>query len=117
DATVRARAACTLARLGPNAKEAVPALIDCLNDADTAVRFHAVYALGRIRENYPAVIAALREAMDDDGSTVAAFAAQMLHRLDPTVNAVPRLIELLDHPEAKTRRGAVAALVAMGAQQ
>jgi hypothetical protein len=117
DATMRARAACTLARLGPNAKDAVPALVERLKDADAAVRFHAAYALGRIRENSPAVVMALREAMEDEASATAAFAAQMLHRIDPSIDTVPRLIELLGHSDAETRRRAVAALMMVHSQQ
>src|SRR5262245_59751420 len=44
DATMRARAACTLARLGASAKDAIPALLEHLKDADQTVRFHAAYA-------------------------------------------------------------------------
>jgi hypothetical protein len=117
DATMRASAACTLARLGGGAKEAVPALIGRLQDADATVRFHAAYALGRTRENSPSVVAALRESMADDASGIAAFAAQMLHRLDPSIDVVPRLIELLDHEDAATRRRAVTALMAVHAPQ
>ncbi len=116
DAIMRARAACTLARLGANAKDAVPALVERVNDGDPTVRFHAVYALGRTRQNSPEVALALRAAMEDDAGPAAPLAAQMLHRLDPSIDIVPRLIELLDDGDAETRRRAVTALLSVQGQ-
>jgi HEAT repeat protein len=48
DATVRRSAAFALARIGPEAKEAAPALIVALKDQDAAVRRSAAEALGQI---------------------------------------------------------------------
>jgi HEAT repeat protein len=81
------------------------------------VRFHVAYALGRIRDNRNEVLEALGEAMRADDSHAAAFAAQMLFRLDSSIAVVPRLIELLGAENEATRQRAIAALIAVAAQQ
>ena len=47
---VRARAAYTLAELGPQAESAIPALQDALKERDGNVRAAAKYALGQIQK-------------------------------------------------------------------
>ena len=64
---VRMRAASDLGRIGPAAKEAVPALAEALNDRDHYVRSRAVSALGRIGPAAKAAVPALTGALKDKG--------------------------------------------------
>jgi HEAT repeat protein len=116
DAQKRARAACTLARMGPYASAASPALLRSMQDADPHVRWHVVYALGRIGKATPEIIDVLNKEMNDDRSPLPAFAAAMLRRLAPQMNMTPRLLELLDHADADTRERTIKELTAIGAR-
>ena len=61
DWIVRADAAAELGRMGEGAKDAVPALIQALQDSDAEVRYNATWALGNIGEGaVPALIQALQ---------------------------------------------------------
>ena len=48
DWRVRYAAVCALGEIGPEAKEAVPALVAVLKDEDKDVRYAAAWALGQI---------------------------------------------------------------------
>jgi len=89
----RAAAAQDLAVLGPEAREAVPALIaTCLNDADLAARVHAAVALWRIdRRLYP-VLPALVEGLRTGDEMICWSAADCLGDMGPAAaEAVPAL--------------------------
>jgi TolB-like protein/class 3 adenylate cyclase/Flp pilus assembly protein TadD len=60
----RARAAGMLARFGPQAADAVPALVGALDDPSPAVRSAAITALGRIGPKAKAAISALANVRD-----------------------------------------------------
>ena len=62
---VRSTAATVLGQYGPEAKEAVPALIAALKDKDKHVRRSAAYALARIGTDASEAIPSLREALKD----------------------------------------------------
>jgi HEAT repeat protein len=69
--------------IGPEAKEAVPALIAALKDQDAGVRWEAATALGEIgleaKEAVPALIAALK----DQNELVRWYAARALKTIKP----------------------------------
>jgi hypothetical protein len=79
---VRERATDFLAKLGPAARPAVPALIDTLrNDKEFVIRGQAAYALGAIGDDEPSVIDALRAAGSDTNGYEAFNATTALNLL------------------------------------
>lgn len=83
DAVVRISVADALGRIGPEAKEAAPALIAALKDQDAFIRNSAAEALGEIgpgtKEAAPALIGALK----DRDAGVRRSAAKALEKIDP----------------------------------
>ena len=71
-------AASALGRIGPEAKEAVPALIIALNDQSEGVRSSAASALGRIRPEAKESVPALIIALNDQSEWVRHSAASAL---------------------------------------
>jgi HEAT repeat protein len=63
---IRYRAARVLARIGPDALEAVPALVRHLNDVDISVRREAARALGQIGPQAAEAVPPLIEALKSD---------------------------------------------------
>ena len=65
DDSVRLKAAMSLRQLGPEAKAAVPALVECLKDSNASVRCESAFALQRIGPAAKPAIPALIEALKD----------------------------------------------------
>jgi HEAT repeat protein len=87
DNAVRYSAANAISKQGPDAAEAIPALIEMLNHWDTMTRAAAAGAIGHIginckKEVEPAV-PALREALSDRENIVRRAAATALQDIDP----------------------------------
>ncbi len=74
----RNAAAYAISGMGPEAKSAVPALIDALKDPIAAVRFPVCIALREIGPDAEAAVPALTEALDDQNDDVAAMARKAL---------------------------------------
>ena len=70
DASVRANAAEALGEIGPEAKAAVPALIEASKHEEAGVRANATYALGRIGSDAKAAVPALIEKLKDENAGV-----------------------------------------------
>jgi HEAT repeat protein len=86
DCAIRVNALCALARLGPDSKEAVPALIQALEeDKDWVVRVAAITALGEIGDDAKEAVPVLIEALDKED--VCASAAIALGRIGPAARA------------------------------
>jgi vesicle coat complex subunit len=100
DAEVRQAAIAALGQIGPAAKSGRPALKQALDDPAVTVRRKAALAIGRIAptdESFqPVLIAAMREG---DGRILLAVGAMGQDALW----AVPTLIGLLSHQQAKVR--------------
>jgi HEAT repeat protein len=62
---VRCRAAKALGWIGPEAKAAVPALIDALDDTEGLVQFQAAVSLGLMGEAAGEAVPALTEALSN----------------------------------------------------
>ena len=109
---VRLSAVKALARIGPEAKEAVPALIAALKDKDDGVRSFAAEALGRIgKEAVPALIVALK----DQNAGVRNSAVYTLGRIGPEAKeVVPALIAALKDKDDGVRSFAAEALGRIG---
>ena len=94
----RRDAALALGAMGPDAKDAVPALIDVLKtDSDHGVRLFAAASLGAIgpdaRDSVPALIDALKA---DSDIVVRRTAASALGAIGPDAkDAVPALLDVL----------------------
>jgi len=106
-----------LAELGPEAAEAVPALIQVLNDdpANTA-RYNAATALGAIGPAAEAAAGDLISALRHDKHGVPREAAKALGRLGPAGKAaVPDLMHALgEHRELDVRLNAAGSLGLLG---
>jgi HEAT repeat protein len=96
---IRQAAAGALARMGPAAQAAKPALLRCLQgDPSAPVRSNAACALGWLRKD-PELISPLIQALDDQDGEVRRYAAYALSMIGPISSpAVPKLIELLEDP-------------------
>ena len=84
DKDARVNACIELAKAGPKAAPAVPALIPLLKDSDAEVRRLAAYAIMEIGPDAKAAIAPIRELMSDRDFTVAQQALNTLRAIDPT---------------------------------
>ncbi len=106
--SVRLVAAGALARMGPPARAAIPALTNCLRDDFGDVQAGAARALGRIGVVSPEIVRALLEASGDPEPDVRAYA------LGAVINfgrpAVPLLSALPNDADASVRTGAERAL-------
>ena len=105
---VREAAARTLRALGPAAMHTKPQLRTALKDQDKSVRQSAALALTQLGDNDEDVLRALAEVFDHRGimfrrSAEGTFAAA-------GEKAVPILLELLNHKEARVRGFAVRSL-------
>ena len=74
----RNNAAYSIARMGPAAKSAVPALIKALKDPEPVVRYPACIALREIGPDAKDAVPALQEALEDRNEDVAAMARRAL---------------------------------------
>lgn len=117
DAHLRHEASRKLAKLGPAAKEAVPALAEALADPDRRVRVHSAKALSEVGiDAQPAVhalIIALKET-DPDGRY---YVIKTLSKLDLDAShapAVPGLTLALKDENPKTRYFAIKCLKDLG---
>ena len=109
---VRKAAAFDLWRLGPEAKAAVPTLIEMLKDKDKEVRLMAARVLEGIGPAAKAAVPALIEVFKDKDENVRVGAAEALGKIGP--EAVPALIEVFKDEDIGVRGKVVSALRKMG---
>jgi HEAT repeat protein len=84
DAGVRARAAVNLSHIpADQAKEAVPALIEALEDPSPEVRRYAALSLGSYGSAASAAVPALQKATGDSDEGARQLAAKALKRIQP----------------------------------
>lgn len=84
---VRPRAAAIIARIGPEAKDAVPALIGALGDPDPDTRNEVLFALAAIGPDAAQAVPALVKALDDPGENVSYAACYALGKVGPAAMA------------------------------
>jgi HEAT repeat protein len=96
DKESRARAAAILARMGPAAKDAVPALCAALSDDDSETRNEVLFALGAIGPDSKAAVPAITRALKDADMNVRYAACYALCQIGPgAASAKPGLLENL----------------------
>ena len=105
DGETRRRVSFVLARLGPEAKPALPALIKGLKDADKPVRILSAETLGGIGPEAASAVAALGDAVRSDPSgTVRMRCADALAAIGPAAaSARPALEAALQDPAMAAR--------------
>ena len=81
DEGVRGGAAIALGKIGPAAKDAVPALITAIKDKHQNVRWRAAEALGKIGPVAKVAVPALNEALTDENEDVRVAAVQALDKI------------------------------------
>ncbi len=110
----RTSAAGTLSSIGPEAREAVPVLIETLrrqDDRQWATRDNCVLALARIAPESKAVVRALVDALKDPNENVRYTAAAWLGKLGSVAQeAIPALKETVKDKHEFVRRHAAEAL-------
>jgi HEAT repeat protein len=100
-----------LARVGPAATEAVPALVAELSSDDSGRRWRAARTLGRIGPGAMAAVPNLVEALDDPNEGVRFRAARALGQIGPEArSAAAALQQATGDPDAGVRREARKAL-------
>jgi HEAT repeat protein len=98
-----------LARLGPAAARAVPALRETLTDTDAEVRMEAVWALAAIGPAAASAAPDLTRALADDDAPVRAAAAWALAHVGAGREAAAALEPLARDPDRDVREAADAA--------
>jgi HEAT repeat protein len=111
---VQAQGAFGLSQLGPEAREAVPDLIEALKK-DSLVRQNAALALGQIGPDAREAVPALIEVLGDSEWIIRRQAAIALGRIGPDARAaLPALQRLLKDSERQVRDAAREAIAKVG---
>ncbi len=112
---VKRQAADSLAKLGKEAKDAAPALVESLKDKDKHVRMFSAKALGAIGPDVAkTAIPGLTKALEDEDKNVSEAAAEALGKMGPA--AVSVMIDNLRKKDVYARRLAAESLGKMGAE-
>jgi hypothetical protein len=115
DDKVRHKAAFSLRQLGPEAKAAVPALIDSLKDKNVSVREESAFALQQIGSPAKPAIPALIDALKDEDYWVRYWSLRALADFGGDARAaVPALAQILKGPDAELKVQAARGLWRMG---
>ncbi len=115
DASVRVGAIIVLARFGAEAKQAVPALIQCLSDPVVEVRFAAARALRAVGREAQAAAPALSRLLADPDRLVRMNSADALEAIGPPAVA-PTAAMLVSSPDAAARMASADVLRRIGAE-
>ena len=116
---LRRHAAEVLAGIGPEAKAAVPALIQALRGGNSqisktfypTVHCNAADSLVQIGSQAKEVVPDLIQALNDPDESVRYYVAEVLGRIEPKdKSAVPALTQALNDPDRAVRRNAAWAL-------
>lgn len=85
DVLVQSDAFAALKDIGPEAKEAVPALVDALTDEESSIRIGACEVLSVMGPTAQQAVPALIDILNDEDPQVASSAAEALKQIDPEV--------------------------------
>ncbi|HEX4142021.1 MAG TPA: HEAT repeat domain-containing protein [Pirellulales bacterium] len=115
----RAKALALVQRMGPQAKDCLPALLKLLDQKSGAVSddettSQALMALGAIGPDAADAVAAISESLDSKDPQVVAAACYALGRIGrPAVSALPEITKQLNNESLYTRVSAAWALVSI----
>ena len=101
-----------LAKIGEDASDAVPALVQLLPDGDVNVRASAAKALGAIGKGAVDAVPSLVQLLPDEDTNVRINAAEALAEIGR--DAVPALVQLLPDEDTNVRASAVWTLAKIG---
>ena len=127
DSKTRAYAALILGAIGPDASEAIPALIEGTHDPDEEVRKKVIWALGKFgpqsitskidslkdeeSDRSNSLISGLIELLKQEDSKARMHAAWILGTLEPkTSQAIPYLVEAIKDSDEEVRKKVIWAL-------
>jgi HEAT repeat protein len=115
DTTIQETASIALARYGPAAKAAIPALCQVAKSDEKYTRYHALGALVKIEPDGAKTLTALSDALKDAEHPVQCVAATGLKKFGPKAKeAVPELLRLFkEGSSARVRKLAGEALAAI----
>jgi hypothetical protein len=103
-----AAAAIACGPLGPQARDAVPALKPALKDPDENLRIRAAQALGAIGPDAKGSVSALQEALGDESQTVRRYAVIALGSIGPdAIGALPVVKRFLTGPAPVLKADAI----------
>jgi HEAT repeat protein len=115
DDKVRLKAAMSLRQLGPEAKAAVPALLESLKDNSASVRCESAFALQRVGPAAKPAIPSLIEALKDADYHVRLWSLIALAEFGADARAAaPALASILKEPDIVLRAQAARGLWLMG---
>lgn len=115
DETVRVEAIDRLGHFGAKAAEAVPALVELLQDSSAAVRAHAARSLGKIGPAAKSAMPALAKLAGDPEKSVRGAVVTAIGAIHPDPNvAVPVLVKIIRDAEPAVRIRALRSLVSLG---
>ena len=117
--TARLDVAGMIGQLGDAARDAIPMLIQCLNDSDPGVHGNAMGSLGNIRTRPDIAVPALVNSLADPENMIRAGAAATLSRYGGNAaSAVPALVSVArEDPDEQVRREAVEAVCVIAPEQ
>jgi len=111
--SLRLLAAASLSRLGARARDAVPALVQCLKDENVHVRKMAALGLGEMARPLQVVVPALMEALADSDSGVRRRAGVALSEILAAYPKAWSLVQTgLAHPNGTIRQHLLGILAA-----
>jgi hypothetical protein len=111
----REKAAIAIAKIGPEAKAAIPVLMERLDDEDWQVRKAAADALANLEPEAKKAVPALTAMLRDEEWQVRKSAAYALIAIGKGLKpAIPNLIEAVNDEEWQVRKPAVMALGMIG---
>lgn len=112
---IRKDAAWALGEIGPEAKEAIPHLVEALQDEFEFVRREAIESLSKIGANPAEIVPAFIKALKDQDWIVRREGAESLGKLGfRAKEAIPSLILVLKDPNENCRSSAKVALSKIG---
>jgi HEAT repeat protein len=90
---VRARVASIIARIGPKAKQAVPALVEALADPEPETRNEVLFALGSIGPGAESAVPAVAKALGDPDMNVRYAACYALGSIGPAAKSAKAALQ------------------------
>ncbi|MBI4602178.1 MAG: HEAT repeat domain-containing protein [Planctomycetes bacterium] len=113
DPHARARAACWIGRIGAEARDAAPALVEALEDEASVVRAGAIAALQDLKPDPRVVVERASAILRSERAEAATAAAWALAGLGPAARpAVPALLDAVRSPAREVVEAALGALEA-----